>query len=286
MPDVVLVVGGAGFIGARLQPALHAAGYSVRVHGRQDGPLTGADLTRVTRVVNLAGRTYVPDSWVDPLPFYRDNVLTAVEALSLCRATGAALVHVSSYVYGVPRRLPIPEDHPLSAANPYAHTKILAEQAVTFHREHFGVTAAVIRPFNVYGAGQDGRFVIPSILRQLLDDSVGTCQVADFRPRRDYLHVDDLVALIVLALQARSDGTYNAGSGASTSIHDIIDRLARLTGVSKPWKETGETRKNEVLDVIADVSRAAADLRWVPSVTLDEGLRRMIDGQRPERIQP
>src|ERR1035441_5859338 len=67
-------------------------------------------------------------SWQNPQAFYRTNVMGAVNVLEHCRRDQAALTLISSYVYGQPQRLPIAEDHPLAAANPYAHTKILAEQ--------------------------------------------------------------------------------------------------------------------------------------------------------------
>jgi nucleoside-diphosphate-sugar epimerase len=274
MPDAVLVIGAGGFVGRRLVRRLVASGHQVIEHRREHGSLAAATAGRaITHVVNAAGRTYVPDSWNDPVPFYADNVQTTAEALRVSRQHGAPLVHISSYVYGTPRSLPISESHPLVAGNPYAHSKIVAESIVDFHREHMGVRAAIIRPFNLYGPGQGQQFVIPRIVSQLLDPDCHEVALGDLRPKRDYLHVDDLVELIMLALHAGTSGTYNAGSGHSLSVRELADEAARVFAVRKEIRGSGESRQNEVMDVVADITAASQDLGWQPRITLNEGLR-------------
>jgi nucleoside-diphosphate-sugar epimerase len=276
MPDAILVVGADGFVGRRLVPFLQDRGYVVLAWGRGDGPLRTAPVkAAISHVVNVAGRTFVPASWQDPVPFYEDNLLTTAAALQVCRTAGAPLVHLSSYVYGVPRTLPIPEDHPLDAVNPYAHSKILAESVIDFHRQHMGVVATVIRPFNLYGPGQAASFLIPTIVTQLLEDSRPAVQVADLRPRRDYLHVDDLLVLIAAALKSPG-GTFNAGGGVSFSVGELINRIAEVVGITKDVEEIGPRRQNEVLDVVADISAARRELGWQPAIDLSRGLHTVV----------
>jgi nucleoside-diphosphate-sugar epimerase len=179
-------------------------------------------------------------------------------------------------VYGTPRQLPVAETHPLSAFNPYAHSKILGEAVVDFHREHLAVRAAVIRPFNLYGPGQDQRFVVPAILRQLLDPTVREVVVADATPRRDYLYVGDFVALVLAVMGAAAAGTYNAGSGRSVSVAELAREAGIAAGVDKPLRGSGARRPNEILDVVADISRAREQLGWEPQVALIDGLRSML----------
>jgi nucleoside-diphosphate-sugar epimerase len=276
MADATLVIGADGFVGRRLVPFLQERGQVVVAWRRGDGP-PGAALAKaaISHVVNVAGRTFVPASWQDPVPFYEDNLLTTAAALQVCRMTGAPLVHLSSYVYGVPRTLPIPEDHPLEAVNPYAHSKILAESVIDFHRQHMGVVATVIRPFNLYGPGQAASFLIPTIVSQFLDRGRPAIQVADVRPRRDYLHVDDLLVLIAAALKSPG-GTFNAGSGVSLSVEALIDRIAAVVGTTKDVEEIGPRRPNEVLDVVADISAARNAFGWQPAIDLSEGLRTVV----------
>lgn len=284
MSDAVLVIGADGFVGCRLVPFLTSAGYTVLAHRRHDGPLAGAQGThRLSHVINVAGRTFVPASWENPLPFYADNVMTTVEALQACRNAGAALIHVSSYVYGRPRALPIREDHPLEACNPYAHSKIVAESVVDFHRRHMNVRATVIRPFNLYGPGQPARFLSPSILAQFLDPSCQSVEVTDLRPRRDYLHVDDLLDLVGRVIASRCAGIFNAGSGVSLSVDDLVRRVGEAVGIAKEVVETGPRRQNEILDVVADISAAREQLGWQPAIELTQGLRRLVTDRQGGR---
>lgn len=279
MADLVIVTGARGFAGPHVVRALRDAGFEVLEHARGDGDLSETwprKWPKASHVVHLAGRTFVPDAWSDPAPFHRDNVLATSHVLEYCRETGASLVHVSSYVYGVPERLPIDERHPLRPFNPYAASKIAAERAVEDYRTRFGVGATVVRPFNLYGPGQDARFLIPTIVRQALDPALDAITVADDRPRRDYLHVRDLAALIVAALQAPTGGLYNAGSGESHSVRDVVDRVTEITGRRKPLEVSGPVRPNEILDVVADVSHATAALGWRPRISFTEGLHETI----------
>lgn len=275
MRDTVLVTGASGFVASRLIPLLEAKGFEVWPHGRAHGDLSLAapSLGRATYVVHLAGRTFVPESWDHPSRFYRDNTFATANVLEYCRGVGARLVHLSSYAYGIPERLPIPETHPLHAVNPYAHSKILAEDLVRFYRDHYHVAATILRPFNLYGPGQDERFIIPSIVRQAIDPALAQIDVCDLGPRRDYLYVTDLVSLILAALRKEPGGIYNAGSGASVSVGQLTDLVRELARTNKPVRSTGEVRTNEVPDVVADITRAAADLNWRPLVGLREGLR-------------
>jgi nucleoside-diphosphate-sugar epimerase len=278
MPDTVLVTGAAGFVGHALVPNLQALGFEVWPHERSHGDLSAMRPAcgEAAAVVHLAGRTFVPESWEDPVRFYRDNTLTTAHVLEYCRHSGARLVYVSAYVYGVPQRLPIPETHPVDASSPYAHSKILAEDLVRFYQRQFGVAAAIVRPFNLYGPGQDPRFLIPSIVRQALDPAVATITLASLTPRRDYLHVSDLTAIIAAALRAAPGGVYNAGSGESISVADLARLVCELAPTSKPVRAIGEERTNEIPDTVADITRAEAELGWRPRVALRDGLRAMI----------
>lgn len=275
MSDTILVTGAGGFIGTHLVDALRAEGRRVITHGRADGDLVerGPAAADAAHVVHLVGRSFVPESWQAPAPFYATNVLATVNVLEWCRRNDAALTFVSSYVYGIPQRLPIAEDHPLQPLNPYSHSKILAEDAIRYYASQFGVRTSIVRPFNIYGPGQDERFVVAKIVRQAVDPTVDHISVQDLRPRRDFLHVRDLVALLVATLSRPAGAVYNAGSGASISVADLLDEVAAATGQHKPVHATGEARRDEVMDVVADVSRAKRELGWTPRIGLRDGLR-------------
>src|SRR5271166_3274162 len=171
MKNEILVTGATGFLGRHLVVALESRGRAVRQHSSADGDIASCSLPMdgVSHVFHLAAKSYVPESWQNPPAFYHTNVMGTVNVLEHCRQNHAALTLISSYVYGQPQRLPIAEDQPLVAANPYAHTKILAEETARFYEQRFGITLLIVRPFNIYGPGQRGSFLIPSIVRQVLD---------------------------------------------------------------------------------------------------------------------
>jgi nucleoside-diphosphate-sugar epimerase len=279
MTESILVTGADGFIGRHLAPALAGQGHHVESHTRQDGDIAHASLTYagVTHVFHLAARTFVPESWTHPFAFYETNVLGTINVLEFCRRHQASLTLVSSYVYGAPQQLPVPEQHPSRAFNPYAHSKILAEEAGRYYAEQFGIQITIVRPFNVYGPGQSERFLIPSLIRQALSPQSGTISIQDPRPKRDYLYVTDFIELLLRLLEHRSSDTYNAGSGQSASIQQLVDLINSFLPVKKSISSTGVVRQEEVLDVAADVRKAWEQLHWKATTSLEAGLGQMID---------
>src|SRR5207249_3312941 len=109
------------------------------------------------------------------------------------------------------------------------------------------------------------------LIRQALDPARACYEVADDRPRRDHLFVDDLIELAIACRRCPGE-IYNAGSGISVGIADLVAEINLAAGVSKPLRSRGEGRPEEVLDVVADIRRAAAELNWRPRVSLREGI--------------
>ena len=270
----LLVTGAEGFIGSHLVKALRASGFVVLTHSRRQGDIKDCHLSfeGVGHVFHLAARTFVPDSWAAPLSFYEANLLGTVNVLEFCRAQAASVTLMSSYVYGPPARLPVSEIEPLRAFNPYSHTKILAEETGLYYQRQFGVPVTIVRPFNIYGPGQDRRVLIPTILTQAVDPGQKAIVVADLRPRRDYLFVADLIDLLTRTAFRKEGGIFNAGSGSSWGVGDVIALVNGLLKVPKPVRVEGPVRTAEVNEVIADISRARLEFGWVPRVTIRDGL--------------
>lgn len=281
MANEILVTGAGGFVGRHLVKALRARGDLVREFSSRDGDIasTHLDFPDVRTVFHLAGRTFVPESWRAPRPFFETNLLGALNVLEFCRSQQASLVLMSSYVYGKPRSLPIAEDHPLQPFNPYALSKILAEETAAFYRDSRGVAVTIVRPFNLYGPGQADMFLIPMLIRQALDPARGYYEVADDGPRRDHLYIGDLIGLLLACAEERS-GVYNAGSGRSASIAELVAAINGVLGICKELRSRGERRPDEVMDVIADIGHAENILGWKPKVDLNEGLAATITAMR------
>jgi nucleoside-diphosphate-sugar epimerase len=279
MKETILVTGAEGFIGMHLVTALTKFGYAVERHSHRDGDIANCNLlySTVSHVFHLAAKTFVPESWRETRAFYETNVLGTINVLEFCRRRHASLTLISSYVYGAPRQLPVTEEHPLQAFNPYASSKVLAEEAARYYSEQFCIPVTIVRPFNIYGPGQAAHFLIPSLIRQVMSPECDHIRILDERPRRDYLFVDDFVMLLMALLDHRASDTYNAGFGRSVGVSELIDTIQRLAPSQKPVSCLGSERPEEILDVVADVQKVWRKLRWKPSTTLEAGLRRIIE---------
>ena len=277
----VLVTGAAGFLGRALVPALALAGHDVIALRRSDGDVTEAatwtQIPAVDHVFHLAARSYVPESWRDPAGFLHTNVSGTARGLEYSRTNGAHFVFVSGYLYGRPMRLPIHEDDPQEPNNPYAMSKSLAERICAFYATSMNMPVTVIRPFNVYGAGQRPEFLIPTILDQVKH---GTgIRVGDLAPRRDYVYLDDIVAALVRTIEHPIRyRVINIGSGISYSVSQVIEIIQAAAGTRLPVVNSEEARANEIPDVQADITQARAMLGWEPRYSFAEGIARLVRG--------
>jgi nucleoside-diphosphate-sugar epimerase len=279
---VVVVTGATGFVGRRLCPRLTDSGQRVIPLARGLGrdvlaPDTwrALDGERVDAVVHLAAATFVPDSWARPGHFYELNTLGTQRVLDWCAARGARLVYLSAYLYGQPHYNPIDEGHTLAPDNPYAHSKWLGEELCRFYSAYRGVPTAILRPFNLFGPGQDERFLVPSVLGQLRD--TGHITVKDDRPRRDFVHVDDLVDACVRVLAAPpASAVFNVGSGRSLSVGDVLEVVRRAARRRVEVTVAGEPRPNEIMDTVADCRAITAALGWRPRQGLEAWLEQEV----------
>ena len=303
----VLVTGAGGFIGSHLVNALAQAGAGVRamVHynGRSTiGSLAELDPQRlrsieviysdvtdpfavrravlgVDVVFHLAALIAIPYSYVAPASYAQTNVFGTLNVLEAVRELGVPrMVQTStSEVYGTARYVPIDEAHPLQAQSPYSASKIGGDAiAEAFHRA-FGTPVATIRPFNTYGPRQSARAVIPTIASQIV---AGKDQVrlGDVRPVRDLTYVTDTVRafLAVADADACLGRVTNIGSGTGVAIGDLTRLMAEIAG--RPGIEIVEDPErmrppeSEVMELVADTSRARETIDWEPLVGLREGL--------------
>lgn len=273
----IAITGSSGFIGRKLTLRLRELGYNTLELDRKTG-YNILDFNKCNNIskfevcIHLAGMTYVPNSFINPREFYELNILGLVNCIEICRRNNAKLIFTSSYVYGAPKYLPIDEDHPIAGFNPYSETKIIGEMICNNYHKYFGVKCIILRPFNIYGNGQDDRFLIPSILNQAKS---GTVILKDPRPKRDYLFINDAIEGFVKAIEndKLDFEKINLGFGLSYSISEIVKIINGLYNNSLNIEFTNEQREGEVLDTVADITKAKTLLGWQPRVDIYEGLK-------------
>jgi len=278
----ILITGHSGFIGSYLQKKLEKTEHELILVDIANGTNI-CDWQQVKQyegmdvIVHLANLSFVPASYEQPKRFYETNYLSTLNMLELCRLSNAKMVFFSSYIYGHPQYQPIDENHPTQAFNPYAQTKVICESLCEGYNRDFKVPITIFRPFNIYGTGQNPDFLIPSIIQQA---KTGKIVIKDDRPKRDYIHVEDIVDAIITAIETenadKSIQKYNLGSGLSYSVKEIVDMVRGLFDTEIEYICTHEIRPNDVMDTIADISKIQNKLHWKPSISILEGLTKMV----------
>lgn len=226
-------------------------------------------------VIHLAAKSFVPDSYNYPRDFFDININGTLNALELCRKKNAKLIYISSYVYGSPQYLPVDELHPTNDFNPYCESKILCEQLCISYAKHFGVQTIILRPFNIYGVGQPKALIMQNIMDQIKS---GKVVLKDPRPKRDYLHVKDLVKAIEKAIYKVDDekiSIYNIGFGKSYSLEEMLG-LFKKHYPNFEYSFLNEYRPNEVMDTVCNINKAKRELDWEPTVSLSDGIKNLL----------
>jgi UDP-glucose 4-epimerase len=317
----ILVTGGAGYIGSHTCLELLNAGYEVVVVDnlsnskeeslRRVQELAGRSLEfhkvdlldqaaleavfrthHFTSVIHFAGLKAVGESVSVPLRYYQNNV---AGTLALCEVMAAHevkdLVFSSSCtVYGQPQRVPITEDFPLSATNPYGRSKLMIEEILRdLYVSDPAWNIALLRYFNPVGAhpsgriGEDPRGIPNNLLPYIAQVAVGRLERlsvfgGDYPTRdgtgvRDYIHVVDLALGHIAAVQklAHKPGAtaYNLGTGQGYSVLEMVAAFARACGKPIPYQIVAR-RPGDIAETYADPSWAQQELGWRATKGLDE----------------
>ena len=238
---------------------------------------------KVDAVMHFAASLSVADSVKDPIGYYANNVTGALSVLEAMVATGVQKFVFSSTaaVFGNPERTPIAEDHPKRPINAYGETKLAVERALGHFERAYGVRSVALRYFNAAGADPDGLLgedhdpevhVIPRAIDAAAGRGVFQVFGEDYETPdgtclRDYVHVTDLAAAHVLALNALTGGAgstvYNLGNGHPTSVRQVLDAVQRVTGKSVPYSK-GPRRPGDPAVLYASSDRIKRELGWQP----------------------
>ncbi len=293
--DVILILGGSGFIGQALTQRLastsnvfvvsrtsvrHFEGIRYRQGSLDDESLLGEILPQCRAVIHLASTTTPAKSAQHPT-LEIENIEASLRLLEyLRRAPLTNLIYFSSggTVYGNPGHSPVAEKEPRNPLSFHGAGKVAIEAFIQAHRNQGG-NACIIRPSNAYGPGQalkHGFGLIRTLLQHARERT--TFEVlGDGETVRDFIYIDDLIDAVVGVIQHPDDSqTYNLGSGQSHSINHVKRIVEQVTGVRIPTRHL-PSRSIDVRELILDSSLIANRLGWSPKVSLDEGIRRTWD---------
>ncbi len=182
------------------------------------------------------------------------------------------MIFLSTYLYSSKLRAPIREIDEIDPANPYALSKLLGEQLCSFYAKQFGVEVIILRPFNVFGSGQNSRFLIPSIISQAMKSD--EISVLDIRPARDYVFIEDLLDAVHKSITSDLRfGIINVGTGVASTVEQLIFSLADVIGRKLTIISSNQERFGEIDTTQADISQAQLLLGWQPMWSLSQGLR-------------
>ncbi len=248
-------------------------------------------------IIHFAAHKAVGESVAEPIAYYRNNLDSLLNLLDYQRAhPQCGLIFSSSCtVYGQADSLPIPETAPIKPAeSPYGNTKQVGEEVLRDAVRAFGLKVIALRYFNPIGAHHSARIGelplgVPQNLVPFITQSAaglrGPLQVFgnDYPTRdgtaiRDYIHVVDLAAAHVVALErilnasmAEAFEVFNLGTGEGSTVLEVIQSFERATGASLQWS-FAPRRAGDVIAAYADTQRATEVLGWTAQKTLDEAM--------------
>jgi UDP-glucose-4-epimerase GalE len=305
---VVLVVGGAGYIGSHTAHALRRAGHEAIIYDNlstgnarlaagfefiegdvADAARLSGILRRVDAVMHFAACAYVGESLIEPRKYVENNVRSGLALLHavLDSPVRKFIFSSSCAVYGNPPTLPITERTPRLPVNPYGATKLAFEHALEAYDRAYGLRSVIFRYFNAAGADEAGAVgeihepethLIPCAFEAILGQRNSMEIFGDDYPTpdgtcvRDYVHVNDLAAAHVLGLgylRGEVSAELNLGTGNGHSVREVLAAVERATGCKVPTR-IGVRRVGEPAELVADPSLATTVLGWKARRSLDD----------------
>ena len=286
----IVITGGCGFIGAHLAlmlaeendvVVLDKVSLPAKLKGKVrfvkgdirdfsdvKGAFKGADT-----VYHLAAQISVPKSFSDPYYDFSVNALGSINVAEACAKNDVKklVVFSSAAVFGDNPNVPLNEDAETVPLSPYGDNKLFAEKYIRYIKKD----VTVVRPFNVYGPGQDPSNEYSGVISKFIDlarKGQNLTIFGDGEQTRDFVHVSDVCRAVIKVTGIT--GTFNVGTGKTVSIKNLAETVNRLSG-GKSKIVYADERVGDILHSCADVSRLRS-VGWVPKVSLEDGLKEMV----------
>lgn len=286
----ILVTGHTGFLGSHLVKQLSKK-YKILGISNQtpENPLIKQikkDIRKVklndipndiSYIIHLAAITDVQYCQKYPTECFNVNVLGTQNLLELCRKLNSKFIYFStSHVYGIPKTLPLDENHTLCPISNYAASKLAAEIICKSYSESYNMDCAVLRIFSVYGPKSPRYLVTSRIISQFLMKNV--LELGNVNSKRDFIFVKDVINAVEFVMKkSKQYKIYNVGNGKSCSILDLCNILESITGKKITIKSKRSfLRKNDINNMFSN-NFNLRQLGWKPKVSLNEGLQITFD---------
>jgi len=241
---------------------------------------------KVDYIFHFIGTTLPQSSTQNPIYDIESNVIPTVQLLELARSAGVKKIIFSSSggtVYGIPQKIPISEDHPTNPVSAYGISKLLIEKYLNLYFHLHALDYTVFRISNAYG-GRQNPYASQGAVAVFLGNVLKGDPIpiwGDGNVVRDFVHIEDIVSACQRALEMNPSDhhVFNIGSGVGTSLNQLIE------GFKKHVKKDVvvqymKARRIDVPINILDIQLAREVLQWVPVISLEEGLRRVVDDVR------
>jgi len=299
----IVVTGGAGFVGSNVVRRLLAENASVLVlddfYTGDDnnlpvgesklevvrGSVTQFDLVRdlikgASLVFHLAARNIIV-STRNPREDYEVNIGGTLNVLLAARELNTPRVVYSSStsVYGNPRYLPINEDDATNMLSPYAVSKFAGENYCKAFYESYGLSSAVVRYSNVYGTAQRPDNPYCGVVSKFFESAMKGESPrihGDGEQTRDFTYIDDVVEATLLAgISPKADGqVYNVGTGREISVNQLARTIVEITGAKVEPAYVDRRDIDNIRRRVVNIEKIRRELRWLPTFTIEQGLRR------------
>ena len=238
-------------------------------------------------IIHLAALIGIPYSYQAVKSYIDTNINGTYNILNAARENNISktIITSTSEVYGTAQRVPITEDHRLSAQSPYAASKIGADQLALSYNKSFDLPVTIIRPFNTFGPRQSTRAIIPSIITQISSNKK-LIKLGNLNPTRDFTYVEDTANAFIAAIKRKniSGNTINIGNSFEISIRNILKILKNDFGYKFDViidKKRVRTKNSEVDRLFASNLKAKKLLKWKPEFGgvngFKEGLEKTIN---------